>query len=384
MPGLAQMSTTNHPAIAPITAVHVSDAGPRVAHVVQRLAVGGVETFALDFLRHAPATTVVYSLEGRLPDLIRDWSALARLEPHLRAFGGGGGVSPKLVLQLARALRRDAIDAVVLHHVGPLLYGGLAARLALAKRIIHVEHDAWHYQHYPRHAAITRWCERVVRPMHVAVSYEVAAGGSAAVPGLSYDVIAPGIDVGRFVPGDRRAARDRLGLPQSATLVGTVGRLVALKRQDLMIRALPQLDAGTHVVLAGSGPERAALEGLAAQLGLLHRVHFLGQRSDLPDVLAALDVFCLPSAMEGLPRALLEAQAVGLRVVASDVGDIARALYHPTGRLVPANDLAALVQGLQDVLALRPDPLGAHAHVARAFSWGATIEKYRALTRPPW
>lgn len=354
-----------------------------VAHVVQRLAVGGAETFAFDFLRSMPETTRLYSLEATVSELVAGWPLLAPMAGKLRAFGGGGGISPRLPFQLARAFRADGVDAVVLHHIGPLLYGGVGARLARIGCVVHVEHDAWHYRQNARHAAITRLCETWVRPVHVAVSREVAEGGAAAVRGLSYDVIPPGIDCRQFSPSSQRAARERVGLPADVVILGTVGRLVELKRQDLMLEAAAQLGATVHVVLVGDGPERAALEATAHRVGLAGRVHFLGQRSDLPAVLPAFDVFCLPSRVEGLPRSLLEAQAIGLRVVASDVGDVRRALYGPTGRLVPPGDRDALVAALREVLAVPADPAGAHAYVAERFSWTATLDRFNHLTSAP-
>lgn len=129
----------------------------------------------------------------------------------------------------------------------------------------------------------------------------------------------------RFDEGVRRATRARTGLPERAFVVGGVGRLVPGKRFDVLVRAVAALP-GAHLLIAGDGPERAALRRLAAELGAQGRIHLLGERDPLgdsadgrtpgiPALLAAMDVFVSPSREEAFGLAVVEALAAGLPVL---------------------------------------------------------------------
>jgi glycosyltransferase involved in cell wall biosynthesis len=145
-----------------------------------------------------------------------------------------------------------------------------------------------------------------------------------------------------------------LGLPPGLPVAGTVGRLETQKAQDVLLRAFAEvrrdgLDA--RLLLVGDGRERGNLTRLAAALGVGDAVHFAGTRRDLPTVFAALDVFALPSRWEGTPLALIAAMAAGLPVIATPVGGVPDVVRDgETGRLVPADDVAALTAALREAL----------------------------------
>lgn len=159
-------------------------------------------------------------------------------------------------------------------------------------------------------------------------------------------------------PNLREAQRERLrrelGLPAEAFLVGAAGALDASKGYDLLLKAAsracveaPQL----HVLVAGEGPERARLEEETRLLGMGEHFRLLGRREDLPQLFAALDLFCMPSREEGLGSVVLEAFAAGLPVLASDAGGLAE-LVQPgiTGRRVPRGNSRALALALLEAL----------------------------------
>lgn len=145
-------------------------------------------------------------------------------------------------------------------------------------------------------------------------------------------VIPNGIDLARFDPDryDRAQCRAALGLEPEDFVVGAIGRLAPQKDFGHLLRALRLLIEGDPaaarrvrgVIIGPDGGERAALEAELHALGLADRVRFLGPRTDVPDVLRALDVFAMSSRYEGVPFALLEAMAMGLPVVATAVGSI--------------------------------------------------------------
>src|SRR5581483_10223518 len=164
--------------------------------------------------------------------------------------------------------------------------------------------------------------------------------------------IAHGLDAQKIVwiPNGVDLAAFSLERREEPGLVLYVGRLNAQKRLDVLLRALAQVPAA-RLELAGEGEEEAPLRALARSLGLEARVHFLGVRSDVPALQARAQVFCLPSASEGLPNALLEALAAGTPAVATDIQgsrDVARP--EREALLVPPGDEAALARALARLL----------------------------------
>lgn len=153
-----------------------------------------------------------------------------------------------------------------------------------------------------------------------------------------------------YDPGLREAQRQALGLPAGAFLVGAAGALDRSKGYDILLRAAsiacvqaPQL----HVVVAGEGPESARLDEEARLLGMGEHFRLLGRRRDLPQLFAALDLFCMPSREEGLGSVVLEAFAAGVPVLASDAGGLAELLQPGvTGRLAPRANPEALAAEL--------------------------------------
>lgn len=163
-----------------------------------------------------------------------------------------------------------------------------------------------------------------------------------------------GIPTARYAsrPGAREALRRELAIPADAPVFVMVGRFVEQKDHATLIRAhasqrLRELSA--HLLLAGDGPLREDTERLARDLGAGDRTHFLGLRGDVPAVLAAADVFVLPSRYEGHPLAVMEAMAAGKPVVATDVGCVPENVSSDVGRLVPPGDVAALEAALAEL-----------------------------------
>ncbi len=346
-----------------------------VMQIVQAMRPGGIETMALDLARDADLAGPIVSLAGEREALVAAWPGLAGSSARLIGLNQGAVRPWTLIARLVRLMRAERPRAVILHHIGPLLHGGVAARLAGVPRIVHIEHDAWHYAD-PKHRWIAKACDWLVRPSRVAVSDDIADRVREFLPSSRFSVIAPGIDTARFVPADKAAARARLGVPAEARVVGTVGRMVEVKGHSVLLDAVAKMSGGEHCVLVGDGPDRAALEAQTGRLGIADRVHFLGLRSDAEAVVPAFDLFCLPSFAEGLPRALLEAQACGVPVVASNVGGVARAIA-PGGRLVAPRDAMALAAAIHAAFAERPNPHTTRDFVIQTFSLAATVRALR-------
>lgn len=155
-----------------------------------------------------------------------------------------------------------------------------------------------------------------------------------------------------FVPDLLDAAPAMLPTPPGVHVVLALGRLHANKAFDVLVRALPHLP-GVHAVIAGEGPERAALEALARQEGVSGRLHLLGWRTDQAALLAACDVFVCPSRHEPLGNVIIEAFSAARPVVAADASGPLELVQPGLGLLVPREDPRALAHA---IIAMLDDP----------------------------
>ncbi|WP_274630895.1 glycosyltransferase [Arvimicrobium flavum] len=164
-----------------------------------------------------------------------------------------------------------------------------------------------------------------------------------------------GIDT-PIVRHPRGDTRETLALPDNARLVITVARFAAQKGHDCLLHAAAEVTRQIpHVVflMVGDGPERETMQALTASLKLAN-IAFLGQRADVPDLLAAADLFVLPSLFEGLPIVVLEAMALALPVVATRIGGTLEALGSDHPLLVPAGSPYSLAGAIVAALANGP------------------------------
>jgi sugar transferase (PEP-CTERM/EpsH1 system associated) len=202
-----------------------------------------------------------------------------------------------------------------------------------------------------------------------------------------------GVDQDRFHPGERQPGLAPAGfLDDKCMVIGTVGRLAAVKDQATLVRAFAllrkQASAETaqrlRLVLVGDGPSRGELEKLVAELELGEQAWLAGDREDIPEMLRLFDLFVLPSLGEGISNTILEAMATGLPVVATRVGGNPELVGDDkNGRLVQPGDpdaLARLLREMVETPELRRD-MGAAGleRVRRHFDWNRTVERYLAV-----
>jgi glycosyltransferase involved in cell wall biosynthesis len=166
-----------------------------------------------------------------------------------------------------------------------------------------------------------------------------------------------GVDVTRFPVASVQAtaqARRAIGMPVGVPLVGSLGRLHPQKGFSDLLTAFAQVRqrvSSVRLFVAGDGELRDDLEAQARSLGIAAAVTFAGVRADVSEILAALDVFVLPSLWEGMPNAVLEAMAAGLPVVATAVGGTPEVVVdRVTGLLVPPQDPGALARAIERLL----------------------------------
>ena len=252
-----------------------------------------------------------------------------------------------------RARQIDVIDA----HTSRAHAIGFALRLLLPRLRLVVHR---HIDLVPRKGWANRLLYLSRRVDHiVAISGKVrAALESFGVRAERITVVRSAVDPALFARLDRGAARSKLiaelGLGSACWLIGSVAQLSPYKGHAVLFEALAILRQelpSFHCVIAGAGKLRSHLEAYAAELGLAQQVTFLGFRRDVPELMAALDVFAMPSLTEGLGLAILEAFHAGTVVIASATGGIPEIVRDGvTGLLSPPGDARALAVNLKKVL----------------------------------
>ena len=378
-------------------------------HVITRLTLGGSSentVLTMEALRRAgydgPLVIGAESERSVVEDARQRGCHIVEVPWLVRAVRPQHDVAA--VLALVRLFQRERPTVVHTHSSKAGFVGRLAARLSGVPIVIHQPHGHIFYGYWG--AARTRlfialerlaarWTDTLIAltPREVEEHVERGIGRPA-----QWAVVPSGVPTAalRASAPSRRVARARLGLSADAFVVMGVGRLVPIKGFDILLAALPALLArvpAAQVVLLGEGERRPELEAQARALGVADRVRMVGAVKDVTAHLAAADVLAAPSRNEGMGRVLVEAMAVGLPVVGAAVGGIPDVIDDgECGRLVPADDPAALAEALADLgrdAALRAK-LGSAARTrAEAFSTdvaaaaiGAIYDAHARARRP--
>lgn len=253
----------------------------------------------------------------------------------------------------ARMLRRERPDVFHAHMSSPVAckWGLAAAKLARVPAVLGTV-QVGAYEPPDRSAY---WQLRVLArgvDRYLAVSREIAGElvDRLGWPAEKVEVVYNAVDVERVAVPAPPGLREQLGGSETRPLVLTPARLDAQKGHETLLEAAAEVPEAMFV-LAGEGPLRAELEARAVELGVGDRVQFLGRREDVPALLAACDVFALPSLYEGSSLAVLEAMAAGIPVVSSAIGGTEELIDDGrSGLLVPPGDAPALAAALRRLL----------------------------------
>ena len=379
-------ATPQAPGIPPGTSPEPRARPRRLAFVIEALTVGGAErllvAMANGFAARGDEVHVIcLAFPGELADELD-----ARVGRH--HLDKRRGIDPRLPWRLRALIRRLRPDAINSH----LWVANFWTRLALVgtgARVLITEHsrDTWK-------PALHRALDRALVPFTdtlVAVSADTADfyRREIGVPDSLVRVVNNGIDTARYAGGDGRALRTAWLTDPEAILVGSVGRLVTAKNHPRLIEACALARARGHplaLVIVGDGPERARIVAEIERHGLGDAVTLAGPRADVPDVLAALDLFALSSDREGHPLAVLEAQAAGVPVVATRAGGTAEALAREgdtVGGVLVDADARALADAIGALEADRPAlarmAAFSRAHAAAHFDTGHMLDAYARL-----
>lgn len=236
----------------------------------------------------------------------------------------------KAYRQLVKLIKREKFD--VIHCNTPIggVLGRLAGKKCKVRKIIYQAHGFHFYKGAPKknwliYYPIEKWLARYTDALITINNedYELAKDRfKLRDKGKVYYVPGVGIDLSQYdLPDDvREKKRTELGLKETDFALISMGDLIERKNYSVAIKAMSKIsDLNIHYFICGKGPEEAKLIKLSEELGLLERVHFLGYRNDIKELLKAADAFLFTSKQEGLARSLMEAMASGLPCVASKI-----------------------------------------------------------------
>ena len=373
----------------------MADTRPLVLHVVYRFSVGGLENGVVNLINRMPAARWrhgVLALTEIDPEFTR---RIERDDVSFVSLRRPPGQGLRALPQLWRTFR-ELRPSVVHSRNLAALEAQLPALLAGVPARVHGEHgrDMADLHLTNRNH---RWTRHAYRPFvhhYVALSRDLAdhLQGPIGVPASRITQLYNGVDTARFAPAAQRLPI--VGCPfvePGLFVVGTVGRMQAVKAQTLLahafvnaLRQAPDLRSTLRLVLAGEGPLRADCAAILRDGGVADLAWFAGERSDVPDVMRGLDCFVLPSLAEGISNTILEAMASGLPVVATAVGGNADLVAHGrTGEIVPVGDAGVMAGALLSLARNRPlatqQGRAGRQSVLERFSLDAMVDAYSKI-----
>jgi glycosyltransferase involved in cell wall biosynthesis len=362
----------------------------RIAFVATSTGTGGAEMQVLslaDRMRSRGHLTLIVSMipVGAVGDEAR------RLGIPVETLGMRPGLpDPRGLLRLAAVLRRWKPDVVHSHMVHANILARLVRPLAPVPALVSTVHNS--YEGGALRMAAYRLTDSLA-DLNTIISRAAAERYlrlKAVSPG-KLRVVPNGVDLDRFRsdPDARERVRRELGLGEEFAWLA-VGRFEAAKDYPNLFHAFADAAAGpasSVLLLAGQGALREETEALAGRIGIASRARFLGVRHDVPALMAAADGYVMSSAWEGLPMVLLEAAAVGLPVVATQVGgndEVVRPGVN--GFLVPARDASALARAMRELVSLPPERRRqlaeqGRAHVQEHYALGGVLDRWETIYR---
>jgi glycosyltransferase involved in cell wall biosynthesis len=351
--------------------------------------VAGAEVLVAETIRRLGARIepVIFCLDsvGQLGERLRHEGV------DVVMLGRRRGRDWRLAWRMAHEFRQRQIDVVHAHQYTPFFYSALARCLAPGVRVILTEHGR-HYPDIPKplRRAVNRFAlDHLADAVNACCVFSAQA--LTRVDGFSprrIEVVENGIELHRYGPAsDQDAVRRSLGLDPARRYIATVARFHPVKDHATLLRAFHKVAAvRPHVdlLLAGDGSLRPDMEALSGKLELSGRVHFLGERSDVPKLLSAIDLFALTSVSEAASLTVLEAMASCVPVVVTAVGGNPEMVRDGVdGILAPRGDAPAIGTAMLRILdePATAAALGkaARAHVEQRYQLTQTVDNYWRL-----
>lgn len=324
----------------------------RVVHLIESLGNGGCENMLLRTLPLLP------EFEHRIITLREPGELALRFENagiSLRSIGQRSLLDMASYGRLLHEVRQYHPQVILTYLFRADLVGRLFLRTRVSEPVIpflRTTYNNWRY-------APARLFEKLTKhlvPRYLANSEAVKNyyEKRIRIPKGRIEVLPNGVDMGAYAAHDREEVRRGLSVAEDDTVIVCVANLHPNKgHRDLLeaFRALSPEHQGLRLILVGDGTERTHLEDQAARLGIADKVRFLGKRDDVPELLAASDIFVLPTFFEGLSNALLEAMASGLPCVATDIPENRQLITDGlNGILFPPRNPSALARQVSSLL----------------------------------
>ena len=364
--------------------------GITVLHVVDSLNPGGMENG-------------VVNVAGQLAPLglrthvacLRDRGSFADRLPDPQAvtlLGKGSGFSFNSVSALQAAIKRIRPDVVHTHNLGPLIYAILATLGGTSVPVLHGEHGQIQPQDLtPRRMATRRLLYKFCHTVHTVSGSLLEGLRSMKLRARRMVAITNGVDCDRYSPAkDKKLAKAALKVlpPTETTVLGIVGRFVALKRHLMLLSALEPVMSqlpDVHLLVVGDqGPERDTIVEAMRTHPHKERIHWLGMRSDMDACYPAMDLLVSSSEVEGLSNAVLEAMACGVPVLAHKAcGNSEAVVSGQGGFLYELPDGPSLTRALMEILnqpaTLHDQGLKARERVESEFSIRSMANGYHRI-----
>lgn len=372
---------------------------PLVAHIIYALGTGGLENGLVNIINRCPPSRYRHAIIC-LSDAQQFASRLNAPDVEVIELQKRPGHDLRMYWRLWRQLRRLRPAVVHTRNLAALETQALGLLMPGCKRV-HGEHGRDMHDLDGSNRKY-QWLRRVLSPLihrFIAVSRDLSRWlvETVRIPEDKVTQIYNGVDTQRFAREAGEPCSPPTDMPEGfqrgedKVVLGTVGRLAAVKDQQLLLLALhrlvserPELHARLRLVIVGDGPEHAALNEQIDRLSLGGLVWLAGDREDIPGLLRSMDVFVLPSLGEGISNTLLEAMATGLPAIASSVGGNPELVQDgTTGLLFPAGDADALTRAFATLIdnPSRRHTMGraAENHIRQTFDWQRTVESYLSL-----
>lgn len=360
----------------------------KIFHVFYSFNMGGLENGVVNLVNRLNADR----FEHEICCLGTAGIAAKRLEQNWPLFEmhKQEGNDWRMILRLIRLIRAQQPNIVHTRNWGSI-DAIFAAKAAGVSRIIHGEHG-WNIDDPRGQNPMRKRLRCLFSPLvnhFVAVSADIQNWliRDVGINEKKVSVILNGVDTHKFHPGEHARLRQTLGISISDCVIGCVSRFDPVKNHPLLLKAFARLNhrRPLHLILLGDGPERSSLMTLRDSLPCRDRIHFLGHRDDVAEVLRMMDVFVLPSKSEGVCNALLEAMATGLPTIATAVGGNMELIQdNLTGFLVPSDNeekmLKALNRLLKDASGIgKQIGINARKRVETEFSIQRMVSAYESL-----
>ena len=327
----------------------------KILFLIDKLVPAGTQTNLLEIVKRLDRNRfephVIALVEG--DEFIQEFEAIG-IEPiilHMKKVFGPSGL--KALSFLIRYLKEEKIDIVQTHFLQADILGSLAGKYVRVQRIITTRRDEGFWR-TKRQLGLNRYFNRFMdRVLVNSQAVKEAVRVKEEVSSRKIHVIYNGVDLKKYFPLQelREQARRELGIEDDEFVVGMVANMRhEVKGHRFLLKAISLLkkeEKKVKLMLVGDGPLETRIENYAASRNVLDQIFFLGSRRDVPALVNAMDVVCVPSLSEGFSNTVLEAMAIGKPLIATNVGGNSEVVVHgETGFLVRPRDGVAISEKL--------------------------------------